>query len=108
MQIIDSIKGVGKAVIDKVPVVIDKVGEIAGKVIDKGEEVAGKLFDKVNPLSHTGFYIALGIGAFVLIELFNSKAGETFASLLYLQRFNVILTKERRVKNRRGCHKCGV
>jgi len=48
-------------------------------VIDKGEEVAGKVFDKVNPLSQTGFYIALGIGASVLVELFNSKAGETFA-----------------------------
>jgi len=41
-KIIDSIK-VGKAVIDKVPVAIDKISGIAGKVIDKGEEVAGSV-----------------------------------------------------------------
>jgi len=39
-KIIDSIKGVGKTVLDKLPVVIDKIGEIGNKVIDKGEEVA--------------------------------------------------------------------
>jgi len=50
-------------------------------VIDKGEEVAGKVFDKVNPLNNFGLYIVLGIGAFVLVELFNSKAVETFARI---------------------------
>jgi len=48
-KIIDSIKGVGKTVLDKLPVVIDKIGEIGSKGIDKGEEVVGKVFDKVNP-----------------------------------------------------------
>jgi len=37
------------------------------------------VFEKVNPLNNIGTYIALGIGAFILVELFNSKAGETFA-----------------------------
>jgi len=79
-KIIDSIKGIGQTVIDKFPVVIDKIGEIGSKVVDKGEERAGKVFDKVNPLNQVGFSVALGLGAFLLIELFNSKAGETFAS----------------------------
>jgi len=79
-KIIDSIKGVGKTVIDKLPVIVDKIGGIGRKVIDKGKEIAGKVFDKVNPLNQVGFYVALGLGAFLLIELFNSKAGETFAS----------------------------
>jgi len=48
-------------------------------VTDKGEEVAGKVSDKVNPLNSFELSIVLGIGAFVLVELFNSKAGETFA-----------------------------
>jgi len=78
-KIIDSIKGIGKTVIDKLPVIVDKVGEIGSKIIDKGEEVAGKVFDKVNPLNDFGLFLVLGIGAFVLVELFNSKAGETFA-----------------------------
>lgn len=78
-KIIDSIKGIGKTVIDKLPVIVDKIGEIGSKVIDKGEEVAGKVFDKVNPLSHIGTFVALGIGAFVLIEFFNSESAKTLA-----------------------------
>jgi len=55
--------------------------------IAPGEEVTRKVFEKVKPLNNIGTYIALGIGAFVLVELFNSKAGETFANTVYLSEF---------------------
>jgi len=50
-----------------------------GKMIDEGKEIAGKVFNQVNPLNNLGFYVVLGIGTFVLVELFNLKAGKTFA-----------------------------
>jgi len=59
-----------------------KAIEIGGQVMDKGKELvagvidsAGKLFDKVNPLNNIGFYVVLGLGAFVSIEFMNSPSG---------------------------------
>jgi len=56
--------------------------EIGGQVVDKGKEVvagvidsAGKLVDKVNQLNNIGFYVLLGLGAFVLIEFMNCPSG---------------------------------
>jgi len=85
------IKLMGKFVSHLLPDVVGKVIsaiksdgskaiEIGGQVVDKGKEVvtgvidsAGKLVDKVNPLNNLGFYVLLGLGAFVLIESMNSK-----------------------------------
>jgi len=36
---------------------------------------AGKFVDKVNPLNNIGFYVILGLGAFVLKEFMNSPSG---------------------------------
>lgn len=59
-----------------------KAIELGGQVVDKGKEVvsgvidsAGKFVDKVNPLNNIGFYVILGLGAFVLIEFMNSPSG---------------------------------
>jgi len=59
-----------------------KAIEIGGQFVDKSKEVmsrviesAGKFFDKFNPLNNIGFYIVLGLGAFILIEFMNSPSG---------------------------------
>jgi len=58
-----------------------KAIELGGQVVDKGKEVvsgvidsAGKFVDKVNPLNNIGFYVVLGLGAFILVELMNSPS----------------------------------
>jgi len=34
---------------------------------------------KVNPLNNIGFYVILGLGAFVLVEFMNSSSGVALA-----------------------------
>jgi len=91
------LKPIGKFVSHDIPAAAGKVIsaiktggskaiEIGGQVVDKGKEAvsgvidsAGKFVDKVNPLNNIGFYIVLGLGAFVLVELMNSQTGVQLA-----------------------------
>jgi len=84
------IKPIGRFVSHTIPDVAGKVIstiksggskaiELGGQVVNKGKEVvsgvidsAGKFVDKVNPLNNIGFYVILGLGAFVLIDFMNS------------------------------------
>jgi hypothetical protein len=78
-KILGGIKDGGKAVLDKLPDIIDSGGKAIGSIIDKGSSLVTGVVDKVNPLNNLGTYLILGIGAFVLIEFMKSPASQTLA-----------------------------
>jgi len=69
-KVISAIKSSGSKAIE-IGQVVDKGKEVVAGVIDS----AGKLVDKVNPLNNIGFYVVLGLGVYILVELMNSPSG---------------------------------
>lgn len=74
-KILGGIKDAGKAVLDKAPAIIDAGGKAIGSVVDK----VGGVVDKVNPLNNVGWYVMLGIGAFLVVEFLKSPASQILA-----------------------------
>jgi hypothetical protein len=74
-KILSGIKDVANSAVDKVPAIIDAGGKAIGTVIDK----ASSAVSSVNPLNSIGFYVMLGLGAFVVVEFLKSPASSALA-----------------------------